>query len=248
MLVALDIRTEQVDTVNEVLPGIALPGRDQLPKRVQKVYDCDIVLSQGAGTFVPEEGMSWTVRDFLSCLKPALTEREADVLVFSRTLLNLVNMGSFPYRLADSKLTVSIGELVCTANPDIILETLEDPQDHLGPICCVFELKSAKRRHTGSEQLIGEMVAAAQWNIRTTPEVDVAEQRIWGIKCSGESFYLYYLVLSREFQLSLKLGRSPPQAVCKIYPCMPLSFNSVTGRREILQTLCACHQVWRDNK
>eukprot|EP01127_Copromyxa_protea_P023335 TRINITY_DN870_c0_g1_i13.p1 TRINITY_DN870_c0_g1~~TRINITY_DN870_c0_g1_i13.p1 ORF type:complete len:151 (-),score=9.42 TRINITY_DN870_c0_g1_i13:22-474(-) len=104
MLVALDIRTEQVDTVNEVLPGIALPGRDQLPKRVQKVYDCDIVLSQGAGTFVPEEGMSWTVRDFLSCLKPALTEREADVLVFSRTLLNLVNMGSFPYRLADSKL------------------------------------------------------------------------------------------------------------------------------------------------
>jgi hypothetical protein len=80
----------------------------------------------------------------------------------------------------------------------------------------VVELKSEKKRHTGSEQLIGEMVAAAQWNIRTTMEADVAEQRIWGIKCGGESFYLYYLVLSRDFQLALKHGQSPPQVTCKV--------------------------------
>lgn len=73
MLLELKIRTEHVDTVNEVLPGIALPSQDQLPKRVKKVYDCDTVLSKDAGTFVPDEGMSYTVRDFLGCLKPALT-------------------------------------------------------------------------------------------------------------------------------------------------------------------------------
>lgn len=37
-------------------------------------------------------------------------------------------MNEFPYRVADSKLTVSIGELACTSNPDIILETLNDQQ------------------------------------------------------------------------------------------------------------------------
>ncbi len=81
----------------------------------------------------------------------------------------------------------------------------------------MVELKSEKKRDTGSEQLVGEMVAAAQWNIQTTAEADVAEQSIWGIKCGGESFYLYYLVLSRDFQLSLKHGQSPPQATCKVF-------------------------------
>lgn len=73
MLVALNIIPELVDTVDQVLPGIALPTRDQLPERVQQVYDCDIELSKDAGTFVPEEGMSWPVRDFMRRLKPALT-------------------------------------------------------------------------------------------------------------------------------------------------------------------------------
>jgi hypothetical protein len=73
MLVALNILTEHINKVNEVLHGNALPGRAQLPKRVKKVYDCDTVLSQDAGTFVPDEGMSFIVRDFLTLLKPALT-------------------------------------------------------------------------------------------------------------------------------------------------------------------------------
>jgi hypothetical protein len=73
MLVALDIMTERVQALTEVLPGVALPPKEQLPKRVQKVWECDTVLSKTPGTFVPEEGMKTVVRMFLRALKPALT-------------------------------------------------------------------------------------------------------------------------------------------------------------------------------
>lgn len=48
-------------------------------------------------------------------------------------------------------------------------------------------------------------------------EVDIKDQEIWGIKCGGEDFQLYYLLLSRDFQLSLKRGRTPPPAICKVF-------------------------------
>jgi hypothetical protein len=67
------------------------------------------------------------------------------------------------------------------------------------------------------------MVAAAQWNIRETPEADIEDQQIWGIKFGGEYFSLYYLDLSRDFQVSLKHGRSPPQTTCKVIS--PSFFN-----------------------
>lgn len=73
MLVALHIETEHVNTINEVLPGVAVPPREQLPKHVQKVWDCEIVLSKAPGTFVPEEGMKSRAKTFLRALKPALT-------------------------------------------------------------------------------------------------------------------------------------------------------------------------------
>jgi hypothetical protein len=62
------------------------------------------------------------------------------------------------------------------------------------------------------------MVAAAQWNIKDTPDSKVKEQEIWGIKGgAGKEFQLYYLVLSSEFLVSLRSGRkSHPQATCKV--------------------------------
>jgi hypothetical protein len=41
------------------------------------------------------------------------------------------------------------------------------------------------------------VVAAVQWNIKDTPDSEVKEQEIWGIKGgAGKEFQLYYLVLS----------------------------------------------------
>jgi hypothetical protein len=91
--------------------------------------------------------MKTVVRMFLRALKPALTwvlsltstlqyrEREADVVRFSLAVLDLCNMNEFPYRVADSQLKVSIGELKCASNPDIILETLKDRQVSFFSFC-----------------------------------------------------------------------------------------------------------------
>jgi hypothetical protein len=101
---------------------------------VQKVYDCDICTRRRNVTH--SQRLSDTAKasidvSTLSVLLLHYREREADVVRFSGTLLNLVDMTVFPYRLAHSKLTVSIGEWICAANPDIIIEILEDPQVRL---------------------------------------------------------------------------------------------------------------------
>jgi hypothetical protein len=138
MLIELNISIDKVESIASVLPGIPLPNREQLPKSLQKVYNCNIVLNKGAGSFVLSENMLLAVKRFLSLLKPALMfvsissishnrECKADFVGFSRVLLDLCEMTSFPYHLANSELTISIAELKCKANPDIELAVLKNP-------------------------------------------------------------------------------------------------------------------------